>query len=85
VYSLAAIVGVTDIDPFVLSVAQNNAGSLSQASAAIAVLVATASNNVLKAGYTIGLAGPRGSLPAVATLVLLSVAAVLLTFAFAGH
>ncbi len=85
VYSLAAIVGVTDIDPFVLSIAQNNAGSLSQASAAIAVLVATASNNVLKAGYTIGLAGPRGSLPAVATLLLLSVAAVLLTFVFAGH
>lgn len=85
VLALAAVVGITDIDPFVLSVAQNNAGSLSQASAAIAVLVATASNNVLKAGYTIGLAGPRGSLPAVATLVLLSVAAVLLTFAFAGH
>jgi uncharacterized membrane protein (DUF4010 family) len=85
VYSLAAIVGVTDIDPFVLSVAQNNAGSLSPTNAATAVLVATASNNVLKAAYTIGFAGLRGTAPAVAALILLSVGAVLLTFTFAGR
>ena len=84
-YSLAAIVGVTDIDPFVLSVAQNDAGSFTPNNAAIAILVATASNNVLKAAYAVGFAGPQGSAPAGATLILLSAGAILMTFIFAGH
>ena len=62
VYTLAAIVGVTDIDPFVLSIAQGSAASLSQADASIAVLVATASNNLLKAAYSVGFAGWRSGL-----------------------
>jgi uncharacterized membrane protein (DUF4010 family) len=44
-YAIAAIVGVTDIDPFVLSIAQGGASSLTGADAAVAVLTATASNN----------------------------------------
>ncbi|MFI5013351.1 MAG: MgtC/SapB family protein [Hyphomicrobiales bacterium] len=85
VYALAAIVGVTDIDPFVLSIAQGGAGSLSKADATIAVLVATASNNVLKAAYTVGFVGLRGSLPAVASLALLSGAAISLALIFVRH
>jgi uncharacterized membrane protein (DUF4010 family) len=78
VYTLAAIVGVTDIDPFVLSIAQGSAASLSQADASIAVLVATASNNLLKAAYAVGFAGWRTGLPGVASLALLSGTAVTL-------
>jgi uncharacterized membrane protein (DUF4010 family) len=85
VYVLAAIVGVTDIDPFVLSIAQGGAHSLTGANAAVAVLTATASNNLSKAAYTIGFTGIRGNLPVVGTLVLLSSAAVLIGFLLVRH
>jgi uncharacterized membrane protein (DUF4010 family) len=71
-YVIAAIVGVTDIDPFVLSIAQGGASSLT----------ATASNNLLKAAYTVGFTGHRRGLPVVGTLVLLSGVAVLIGFLF---
>ena len=85
VYILAAIVGVTDIDPFVLSVAQGSATSLSVATATTAILVATSSNNVLKAAYAARFAGWRGSLPTVAILSLLSGAALTLAFVLSSH
>jgi uncharacterized membrane protein (DUF4010 family) len=72
---LAAVVGVTDIDPFVLSLAQGVAAPLSLAGAAGAVLIATASNNLLKACYAASFAGWRQSLPAAAALVLLALGA----------
>lgn len=56
---LAAIVGVTDIDPFVLSLAQGGGGGLRVADLAAAVLVATSSNNLLKAAYSVAFAGWR--------------------------
>jgi uncharacterized membrane protein (DUF4010 family) len=83
IYALAAIVGVTDIDPFVLSIAQGSAASLSEMDATIAVLMATASNNLLKAAYTVAFAGLRGSLPAVVSLALLSGATVTLALLYA--
>jgi uncharacterized membrane protein (DUF4010 family) len=46
---LAAIVGFTDIDPFVLSVVQGSGNAA--AAVAEAILIAAASNNVLKAVY----------------------------------
>lgn len=76
VYVLAAIVGITDIDPFVLSIAQGGATSLSIEDAGVAVLIATVSNNLLKAAYTVAFAGRRGSAAAVAILLLLSAATV---------
>ncbi len=84
-YAIAAIVGVTDIDPFVLSIAQGGASSLTGADAAVAVLTATASNNLLKAAYTVGFTGQRRGLPVVGTLVLLSGAAVLFGFLLTRH
>src|SRR4029077_18895251 len=48
VWWLAAIVGVTDIDPFVLSLAQGGGEGLRLADLAGAVLIATSSNNLLK-------------------------------------
>ena len=72
---LAAIVGITDIDPFVLSLAQGVAAPLSATGAAAAVLIATASNNLLKAGYAAAFAGVRASLPSVGTLIVLALGA----------
>lgn len=73
---LAAIVGVTDIDPFVLSLAQGVAAPLSVGAAAAAVLIATASNNLLKASYAASFAGLRASLPAAGALVFLALGGV---------
>jgi uncharacterized membrane protein (DUF4010 family) len=50
-YALAGIVGVANIDPFVLSVIQPHAVTLPLHVAATAVIIAAASNNVIKAVY----------------------------------
>jgi uncharacterized membrane protein (DUF4010 family) len=78
---LAAVVGVTDIDPFVLSLAQGVAAPLPVEAAGAAVLIATASNNFLKAGYAAAFMGLRASLPAVASLVLLAFVALAIAIA----
>jgi uncharacterized membrane protein (DUF4010 family) len=78
VYGLAAVVGVTDIDPFVLSLAQGGGNGVALATAATAIVIATSSNNVLKAIYTIAFSRRRESwIPAVllAALAALGVAA----------
>jgi uncharacterized membrane protein (DUF4010 family) len=67
---LAAIVGITDIDPFVLSIAQGNAGP--RPAVAEAILIAVSSNNVLKAGYAFFFGGGRGMLHPVAALIALA-------------
>ena len=57
IYALAVIVGVSDIDPFVLSLAQNGAGQVPIAVGVIAILLATSSNNLLKAAYAVAYSG----------------------------
>jgi uncharacterized membrane protein (DUF4010 family) len=53
---LAAIMGVTDVDPFILGITQS-AGTLTPLKlAATAVLIAAASNNVIKGIYSYSLA-----------------------------
>ncbi|HTX59574.1 MAG TPA: DUF4010 domain-containing protein [Verrucomicrobiae bacterium] len=61
VLGLAAVVGVTDVDPFVLSLAQG-IGNVGTLTAAVAIVIATSSNNVLKALYTLAFARRRASL-----------------------
>jgi uncharacterized membrane protein (DUF4010 family) len=58
---LAAVVGVTDIDPFVLSLAQGGAASIGIAMSAVAIVIAASSNNILKAAYTVAFARRRES------------------------
>jgi uncharacterized membrane protein (DUF4010 family) len=70
--ALAAVVGVSDVDPFVLSIAAGGTTALPGAAAATAILIATGSNNLLKAAYTVAFLGPRASFPAVAALVALA-------------
>jgi uncharacterized membrane protein (DUF4010 family) len=76
--ALAALVGFTDIDPFVLSVAQGNPGPLP--AVAQAILIAVSSNNLLKAGYAFGFGGGVTMWRPVA--VLAALAACSLTAAF---
>ena len=72
IFVLAAVVGVADIDPFVLNLAQGGVADLSVSVAAAAILVSTASNNLLKASYAAGFAGLRIAFPAVASLTTLA-------------
>jgi uncharacterized membrane protein (DUF4010 family) len=71
VYGLAAVVGFSDIDPFVLSIAQEHGSSFPVSVGAAAVLIATSSNNLLKAAYAISLMrGKSAFAPAAALAVL---------------
>jgi uncharacterized membrane protein (DUF4010 family) len=72
VYTLAGVVGVTDIDPFVLGVAQGGVANLGESNAAAAVLIAASSNNVLKAVYAASFAGLRRSMQSAGSLALLA-------------
>ena len=82
VNTLAAVVGFTDIDPFVLSLAQGGTGAMPVPTAATAILIAIASNNVLKASYAVAFAGWRASINAGALLVGLGLAGIVATVLF---
>jgi uncharacterized membrane protein (DUF4010 family) len=84
VYSLAAVVGITDIDPFVLNLAQGGTSGMSNAVLAAAILIAASSNNILKAAYAAGFAGGRQTAGSAAALILLAIAGVGIAFATGG-
>ncbi len=74
VNTLAAIMGVTDVDPFIMGMTQA-AGTLTPLKvAAAAVLIAAASNNLVKGIYAYGLADRKTGMQ---SLVLLTVLATL--------
>jgi uncharacterized membrane protein (DUF4010 family) len=72
--TLAAIMGVTDVDPFIMGLTQA-AGSLTAVKiAAGAIVIAAASNNVVKGIYARSIAGSKTGLQSL--IFLLSLAAV---------
>jgi uncharacterized membrane protein (DUF4010 family) len=65
VYALAGLVGFADVDPFVLNLAEGGAQDIKASVAVAAIMLATSSNNVLKAAYVLLIAGRRqGLMPA---------------------
>ena len=84
IYTLAAIVGVTDIDPFVLNLAQGGTGGMSDSALAAAILIAASSNNILKALYAAFFAGGRATEASAIFLVLLAAAGVVIAFFLTG-
>jgi uncharacterized membrane protein (DUF4010 family) len=71
-FVLAAIVGLADIDPFVLSVAAGGTQLLPVGGAVTAILIAASSNNLMKAAYAAGFAGIRAAAVPAAALGLLA-------------
>ena len=67
---LSAVVGATDIDPFVLNIAQGGIAGMSLTSLCAAVLIAASSNNIAKAAYAMGFGGKAGRRPAIMLLAL---------------
>jgi uncharacterized membrane protein (DUF4010 family) len=55
-YALAAMMGVTDVDPFILSLTQTAGGVTTLSSAATGILIAASSNNVAKGVYAFAFA-----------------------------
>jgi uncharacterized membrane protein (DUF4010 family) len=84
IYTLAAIVGVTDIDPFVLNLAQGGTTGMSNGALAAAILIAASSNNILKALYAAAFAGGGATIFSAAVLVLLAVAGVVIAMTIGG-
>ncbi len=80
---LSLIVGVTDIDPFVLNLFQNGLNSLTLELIVRAVLLATASNNILKMIYAIIIGNKNIRKPVIigfSLTILVSFVAVSITF-----
>jgi uncharacterized membrane protein (DUF4010 family) len=84
IYTLAAIVGVTDIDPFVLNLAQGGTSGLSNSATAAAILIAASSNNILKALYAAAFAGGRATIVSAAVLVVLAAAGAIIALMIGG-
>lgn len=85
-FALAALAGITDVDPLVLSIAQAAHGSTALSLDAAAILIAATSNNVLKGVYILTFAGRgAGAVPAAALLALAAggIAAVFVTLELA--
>lgn len=74
VNTLAAIMGITDVDPFILGMTQA-AGTLTPLNiAAAAVLIAAASNNFVKGIYACSLADRKTGLQSLSLMTILAVA-----------
>ena len=71
---LAAFVGATDIDPFVINIAQGGVQDLSTSALSTAVLIAASSNNIAKAAYAVGFGGFSGSRRSASMLLILAMA-----------
>jgi uncharacterized membrane protein (DUF4010 family) len=61
VLTFAALVGVTDIDPFVINIAQGGVAGLSISALCAAILIAASSNNIAKGVYALGFGGGKFS------------------------
>jgi uncharacterized membrane protein (DUF4010 family) len=73
IYALAAIIGVSDIDPFVLNLVEGGTTGVTNIAIAAAILIATSSNNMLKAFYAVSFGG-RVTAASAAALVVLAAA-----------
>jgi uncharacterized membrane protein (DUF4010 family) len=69
---LAAVMGVTDVDPFILGMTQSAGGATPLKLAAVAVLIAAASNNLIKGIYAYTLADRKTGLQSFVLLAALA-------------
>ncbi len=72
-YSLAGVMGVTDVDPFILGLTQS-AGALTPVNvAALAIAIAAASNNLMKGIYAFSFADRKTGMQSLALLIALAI------------
>jgi uncharacterized membrane protein (DUF4010 family) len=71
VFVLAAVTGTTDINPFVLSLAQGGVSDMSRIALATAILIAVSCNNIVNGCYALAFGGVRSTLRAASVLYVL--------------
>ena len=71
-YSLAAIMGVVDVDPFILGITQSTGTNTPFAEAAAAILIAAASNNLIKGIYAYAFSDRKTGIQSLALLAVLA-------------
>ena len=81
VYTLAGIMGVTDVDPFIMGLTQTAGASTTLHVAAAGITIAAASNNVVKGIYAMSFADRRTGVMSLALLATLAAAGALCLFA----
>jgi uncharacterized membrane protein (DUF4010 family) len=74
IYGLAAIVGLMDVDPFILGMTQSAGGLTPESLAASGILIAASSNNVAKGIYAYAFADRKTGLQSL--VLLMSLAAI---------
>ena len=74
VYSLAALMGVTDVDPFIMGMTQAGGGNAPLAVAAAAILIAASSNNLVKGIYAYSLSDRKTGVLSLSLLAALAAA-----------
>lgn len=72
IYALAAVMGISDVDPFIMSMTQSG-GNITLPTAATAILIAAASNNVAKGVYAYSLSDRRTGVQGLGLLVALAI------------
>ena len=73
-YALAAVMGVTDVDPFVMGMTQAGGGATPLASAGAAILIATSSNNLVKGIYAYAVSDRKTGVMSLTLLIVLAMA-----------
>jgi len=74
VYSLAALMGVTDVDPFIMGMTQSAGGSAPLGVAAAGILIAASSNNLVKGIYAYSLSDRKTGVLSLSLLAALAAA-----------
>jgi uncharacterized membrane protein (DUF4010 family) len=74
VYALAGIMGLSDVDPFILGITQSAGHDTSLVVGAAAIAIAAASNNVIKGFYAYGFSDRRTGVQSLSLLLALAVA-----------
>jgi len=72
-YSLAAVMGVVDVDPFILGMTQSTGTNTPFAEAAAAILIAAASNNLVKGIYAYAFSDRKTGIQSLILLAALAV------------
>jgi uncharacterized membrane protein (DUF4010 family) len=79
-YTLAAVMGVTDVDPFILSLAESASSLTPVTLAGGAIVIASASNNLIKGVYAYGFGDRRTGTQGLALLTVLGLLGLLPLF-----
>jgi len=79
-YALAGVMGVTDADPFILSLAESASSLTPVAFAGGAIVIAAASNNFIKGVYACGFGDRRTGTQGLALLTVLALLGLLPLF-----